>query len=213
VERERAVDVQTGRALGRVALDAVGGTGERGAQVVEPLARLRADGDDVRLWDELARLRQSELERLRIDRVRLRHGDDSPLDPQQSEDREVLVRLRPGALAGVDDEQEQIDAGRACDHRADEALMARHVDDGEAASVGQLERRIAEVDRDPASPLLGQAVGVLAGQRPNEPRLAVVDVARRPDRERHQSRLTMSRHGLCSQRSCSSSSATNPRAS
>ena len=56
-----------------------------------------------------------------------------------------------------------------------------HVDEREPAAVGQLERRVAEVDRDPALLLLGQPVGVLAGQRPDEPRLAVVDVPRGAD--------------------------------
>ena len=52
---------------------------------------------------------------------------------------------------------------------------------------GQLERRVAEVDRDPAPLLLGKPVRVLAGQRPHEPRLAVVDVPRGADRQRHRS--------------------------
>ena len=103
--------------------------------------------------------------------------------------------------------------GRARDHRADEALVARHVDDREPAAVGELERRVAEVDRDPAPLLLREPVGVLPGQRPDEPRLAVVDVARGADGQRHQRRLTMSRHGLCSQRPWISSSGTKPRAS
>ena len=107
------------------------------------------------------------------------------LDPEQAQDREVLVRLRPRSLAGVDDEQEEVDAARAGDHRADEALVPGHVDDREARPVGQLERRVAEIDRDPALVLLGQPVGVLAGQRLDERRLAVVDVPGRADRQRH----------------------------
>ena len=97
----------------------------------------------------------------------------------------MLVRLRPRSLAGVDHEQEEVDAARARDHGADEALVAGDVDDREARAVGQLERRVAEVDRDPALVLLGQPVGVLAGQRLDERRLAVVDVTRGTDRQRH----------------------------
>ena len=41
--------------------------------------------------------------------------------------------------------------------------------------------------------LLGQPVGVLPGQRPDEPRLAVVDVARGPDRQRHRQRSSGAR--------------------
>ena len=91
----------------------------------------------------------------------------------------MLVRLRPRALVRVDHEQEEVDAGRAGDHRAHEALVPRHVDDGELRPVRQLERRVAEVDRDAALALLRQPVGVLARQRLDERRLAVVDVARR----------------------------------
>ena len=60
-----------------------------------------------------------------------------------------------------------------------------HVDEREPRPVGQVERRVAEVDRDPARLLLGQPVGVLAGQRPDEPGLPVVDVPRCADRQRH----------------------------
>ena len=103
----------------------------------------------------------------------------------------MLVRLRPGALGRVDHEQEEVDPGRAGDHVADEALVAGNVDHGQPPPVGQLERRVAEVDRDPALLLLGQPVGVLSGQRPDEPRLAVVDVAGGADRQRHRRYLRM----------------------
>ena len=60
-----------------------------------------------------------------------------------------------------------------------------YVDDREARAVGQLERRVAEVDRDPALVLLGEAIGVLARQRLDERRLAVIDVSRGADGQRH----------------------------
>ena len=194
-------------------LDASARRAERRAQLVEPFAGPRAHAHDLGAGHELPRLLDRELERLRVDRVDLRHRDDAALDPEQPQDREVLVRLRPRALAGVDDEQEEVDARRAGDHRPHEALVAGHVDDRQPPPVRKLERRVAELDRDPAPLLLGQPVRVLAGQRPHEPRLAVVDVTRGADRQRHQRRLTSSRHGLCSQRSWSSSSGTKPRAS
>ena len=108
----------------------------------------------------------------------------------------MLVRLRARALSGVDHEQEEVDPGCARDHVADEALVPGHVDQREPAAVGEVERRVAEVDRDPALALLGQPVGVLPGQRPDEPRLAVVDVARGPYRERHASTATSDLRGL-----------------
>ncbi len=186
-QREDAVDEEPGRPVSGLALD--GGPRERGAQLVEPVARLRAHRDDLGLGHELVSLVERELERLGVDRVGLRHRDHPALDPEQAEDREVLVRLRPGALARVDHEQEEVDPGRSGDHRADEPLVARHVDQREPPPVGQLERRVAEVDRDPALALLRQPVGVLAGQRPHEPGLAVVDVARRADGQRHRASI------------------------
>ena len=98
---------------------------ERGAKLVEPCAGLRAHARRSRRRDELACLLHRELERLLVDRVDLRHRDDAVLDAEQPQDREVLVRLRPRALPGVDHEQEEVDPGRAGDHRPDEALVAR----------------------------------------------------------------------------------------
>ena len=72
------------------------------------------------------------------------------LDAEQAQDREVLVRLGPRALAGVDHEQEEVDAARAGDHRPDEPLVPGDVDERERAPVGQVERRVAEIDRDSA---------------------------------------------------------------
>ena len=100
--------------------------------------------------------------------------------------------LRTCALTGVDDEQEEIDPGRACDHRPHEPLVPRDVHDGQTAPVGQVERCVAEVDRDPARLLLRQAVCVLARERANEPRLAMVDVARCPDGHRHRAWISPS---------------------
>jgi hypothetical protein len=97
----------------------------------------------------------SKLERVGIDCVNLRDGDDAALDAQHAEDGEVLVRLRACALAGVDDEEEEVDPGRTGDHVADEALVTRDVDEGDPPAVGQVERRISEVDRNPALLLLG----------------------------------------------------------
>ena len=107
------------------------------------------------------------------------------LDPEQPQNREMLVRLRARALVGVDHEQEEIDAGCAGDHRAHEALVSGNVDNGELGSIRQLERRVAEVDRDAAFLLLWEPVGVLARQRLDERRLAVVDVPGGAEGQRH----------------------------
>ena len=97
--------------------------------------------------------------------VDLRERDHRARDAEQLADREVLARLRHHALVGGDHEQQQIDAGGARHHRAHEPLVAGHVDHAEPGPVGQVERREAELDRDPARLLLGQPVGVDAGER------------------------------------------------
>ena len=96
----------------------------------------------------------------------------------------MLVGLRAGALGRVDDEEEEVDPRRAGDHGPHEPLVPGDVDERQHAAVRELERRVAEVDRDPARPLLGQPVGVLAGERADERRLAVVDVTGGADRQR-----------------------------
>ena len=63
----------------------------------------------------------------------------------------MLPRLRHDAVVAGDAEQGQVDAGGAGDHRADEALVARHVDDREAHAVAEVEQRVAELDRDAAA--------------------------------------------------------------
>jgi hypothetical protein len=63
--------------------------------------------------------------------------------------------------------------------------VAGNVDERQATAVKQIERRVAEVDRDAPRLLLGQAVRVLAGEGAHEPRLAVVDVASGADGQRH----------------------------
>ena len=97
--------------------------------------------------------------------VDLRERDHRARDAEQLADREVLARLRHHALVGGDHEQQQIDARRARHHRAHEPLVAGHVDHAEPGSVRQVERREAELDRDPARLLLGQPVGVDARER------------------------------------------------
>jgi hypothetical protein len=111
------------------------------------------------------------------------------LDAEKLQDREMLVRLRPCAFLRVDHEQEQVDAARPGDHRAHEPLVARHVDEREPAAVRQLERRVPEIDRDAALAFLRQAIRVLPGQCPDEPRLAVVDVAGGADGRGHRATL------------------------
>ena len=96
----------------------------------------------------------------------------------------MLARLRHHAVVGGDDHQEQVDAGRAGDHRAHEALVAGHVDDRHAPAGRQVEPGVAELDRDSPRPLLRQPIGVRTGERVDQGGLAVIDVTSGAERQR-----------------------------
>ena len=183
MQGEHSVDVQPRRRIGARTLGR--DRRERCAQLVETCPGARAHRHNGCAGHELLRLGARELERLLVHEIGLRECDDAAVDPEQPQDREVLVRLRARAFVRVDHEQEQVDARRTRDHGAHEALVAGDIDDGELRSVRQLERRVAEVDRDAALPLLAEPVRVLAGERLDERRLAVVDVSGGADRQRH----------------------------
>jgi hypothetical protein len=88
---------------------------------------------------------------------------------------DVLAGLRHPALVRRDDEQNGRRGPHPGEHRGDEPLVAGHVDERHRAGrqVGPGE---PEVDGHAAPLLLGVAVGLHTGERPNERRLAVVDV-------------------------------------
>ena len=97
----------------------------------------------------------------------------------------MLMRLRSGTFSRIDDQQEEIDPGRARHHRPDKALVPWHIDERQPAPICEIERCVAEVDRDPPPLLLRQPVRVLPGQGTHEPCLPVIDVPRSADRQRH----------------------------
>ena len=68
-QREDPVDVEARRPGGVARRRAVGNARERSPQLVEARPRLGADGDDLGLGHELARLLDRELERLLVDEV------------------------------------------------------------------------------------------------------------------------------------------------
>ena len=136
-----------------------------------------------------------------VDKVRLGDEKDSAPRTEQMQDVEMLLALRHHAVVGRYGEQHQIDAMRAREHVADEALMARDINDTRSGAIGQREIREAEIDRDPALLFLLEAVGVVPGQRLDERGLAVVDVTgstddRMSDLRRHRLRYASLRHLL-----------------
>ncbi len=182
-DRERAVDVQHGRPFAAALaarLHLLGEPLQRCRYVRYAVAGARRARHDLRISEQLGGLRGG---RFRRCAVGLGDRDDALLDPQRREHLRVLERLRHHAVVGGDDHEVAVDPGRPGHHRPHEALVARHVDDRDVPSGGQHEGREPELDRHAAGLLLGEAVGVDAGQRVHERRLAVVDVAGRPERE------------------------------
>ena len=128
-ERERAVDREAGRAVGRAAPGRAGHPVEGRAQGVEPKPRPRRHLDDLRVGmravvEELGDAEAGELRAVVVDQVALGQRDHAVADAEQLHDRGVLARLRHDAVVRGHDEQEEVDPGRAGDHRPDEALVA-----------------------------------------------------------------------------------------
>ncbi len=155
---------------------------ERRAQLVQPLAAGRRDRHDLRARQQRRRL----LARARgVGEVGLR-------------DRHHARRRRPSAAStaacsrvwGITPSS----AATTIRYRSMPVAPATivrtkrscpgHVDHRQPAAGRQVERRVAELDRDPALALLRQPVGVDARERADEHGLAVVDVAGGPEGER-----------------------------
>ena len=103
----------------------------------------------------------------------------------------MFAGLRFDRFTRGNDEQRQVDAGRAGEHVADKAFVAGHVHDADGI-VAELEMREADVDGDAAFLLFGQAVAINASQRFDQGGLPMIDVAGSAENEvlRHGRRLT-----------------------
>src|SRR5262249_11918376 len=77
-------------------------------------------------------------------------------------------------LVRRDDEERHIYSADAGQHVLDEALVPRHVHDAGLAPTGQGQPGEAEVNRHAARLLLGQAIGINAGERADAGGFAVV---------------------------------------
>ena len=144
--------------------------------------------------EQLAHLELDEVEQLgvvdRVDLVEEDH-DVGHLDLARQED--VLARLGHRAVGGGDDEDRAVHLGGAGDHVLDVVGVPGAVDVRVVALVG-LVLDVGDRDRDAALALLGRVVdrvegavlglalqGEVLGDGRGEARLAVVDMADRPD--------------------------------
>ncbi len=143
-------------------------------------APVRAD-DDSETREELAHLGGRPIG---IGPICLGDCDHALVDAEAGEDDRVLLRLRHHpVVGGDDDDQEEVDAPRAGDHSSDEPFVSGDVDHRDLPTIRQAQTGIAQLDRDPPGLLFRQPVGVDAGERGDERRLAMVDVTGRTQRE------------------------------
>ena len=100
----------------------------------------------------------------------------------------MLPRLRLDRLVGRDDQQHQIDAPHPSQHVAHKALVAGDVDESQMQRVAvprpQIHVGKAQIDGDAAALLFLQAVGIDPGQRLDQRRFPVIDVASRAYNDR-----------------------------
>ena len=102
-------------------------------------------------------------------------------DTDRVDGRQVLGRLRHPAAVGRHHEQHRGHRADSGQHVRHEALVTGHVDERHALPAGQLGPGEAQVNGQPAAPLLGPAVGLHPGQRPHQRRLPVIHVPRGRD--------------------------------
>ena len=157
---------------------------ERRPEIVESLVRSSPRRGPPRhlqrgALEPLADLLLREIERLVVDEIPLRQRDDTALDAEHVQDREVLLGLPAPALVRGDDEQDETDGPDAGQHVRDEPLVSGDVDEADLAPGGELAPGVAEVDREAAPLLFLPAVRIHPGEAHDQRRLAVVDVAGR----------------------------------
>lgn len=117
-----------------------------------------------------------ELEPFIFDEVSFGDDDDAMLYAEEVADVEVFASLGHDAFIGGDHEHDEVDAGGAGDHGADELFVSGDVDDAEG-EVLEEELGEAEFDGDAAAFFFGEAVRIDAGEGPHEAAFAVVDVS------------------------------------
>jgi hypothetical protein len=147
-----------------------------------------------RRGQQLPHLDLREIGEIGAGEIHLAEGHEQPLHPELAEDGEVLARLRLHALVGGHHQKRRVETAEPGERVVQEPFVTGDVDEGDPG-VAVIEVREAEIDGDPARLLLGPAIAVDAGERPNQAGLAVVDVAGRADQEAAQA-MPSGRRGL-----------------
>src|SRR5947209_887393 len=107
--------------------------------------------------NEFSNLKLDDLTGRCIDKVGFGQRDQATAQAEESEDFEMLARLRHDRVVGRDDKKSDIDARGAGEHVFDEPLMAWHVYNAEP-KFAQIKGGEADVDGDAARFFFRQAV-------------------------------------------------------
>jgi hypothetical protein len=151
-------------------------------QFGDALAGARRHGDHGRIreggaLEPLAHVLFDQRQPFVVHQIGLGQHDQPMRDAEQVEDRKVFDGLRHHSLIGSNDQQGSVDSADARQHVFDEALMARHIHDADAAAARQRQPCETEINRHLALLFFFPAVGVNAGERFNQSRLAMVHMA------------------------------------
>ena len=186
LDGERPVDVETAHPLSAF-------HGQRRCHGLDFIDQFRqaaaADGigdDDrgpfgCRIGQILADVLQGQAEQHVVDGVGLGDDDDEFMYAKKGQDVEMFFRLRHDPFVGIDDEQDQIEARQAGDHILDELFMPRYIDDAGPRTVRQVEPGKAQVDGQSPFLFFRCRIRIDPGQGPDQRRLAMIDMAGRPD--------------------------------
>ena len=183
-QHEAAVDGEPCEARG--ALAALAQCQKLGLQLVDAASAQRRHRHDLRALERGRGEQRLDLghalqQLVVVGEIGLGQRHDAAVEAEQVDDLQMLDGLRLDALGRRDDQQGGVDAGGAGQHVVHEALVARHVDETELPAVAQVAVGVAEIDGDAARLLLLEAVGIDAGQRLHQRRLAVIDMTRGAD--------------------------------
>jgi len=89
----------------------------------------------------------------------------------------MLARLRPWPLVGGNDQEQEFHARGTREHIVQKAFVAGNVDNARFNAVIEAQMREAQIERHATQTLFDPAIGIGAGERAHQRRLAVVDVA------------------------------------
>ena len=108
--------------------------------------------------------------------VRLCEDHCAAIYAEQVENRQMLERLRHNPVIDGDCQKRKIDPACAREHRVNEALVARNIDEADRPPRSRRHIGEAQVNRDAAGLLILQPVASDARQGFDQSRLAVIDV-------------------------------------